>query len=83
VDPSAVRCRSATAKLGWIIIGRRVVVVGPETTRSGVVAIDPYSARSDIAWSYGLAGTNDNVARFDMIRPWGGVRRSTESDEKA
>jgi hypothetical protein len=36
-----VRRRSAAAKLGWIIVGRRVVVVAPQTTRNGVVAIDP------------------------------------------
>ena len=46
---AAVCRRSAAAKLGWIIVGRRVVVVGPQTTRNGVVAIDPHTTRSDIS----------------------------------
>jgi hypothetical protein len=75
--------RSAAAKLGWIIEGGRVVVVGPQTTRNGVVAIDPHTTWSGVAWDHSLAGTNDDMSRFGMLPPCGGVRRSTESDQKA
>jgi hypothetical protein len=80
---SSGRRRSAAAKLGWIIVGRRVVVVGPQTTRNGVVAIDPHTTRSGVAWDHSLAGTNDDMSRFGMMPSCGGVRRSTESDQKA
>jgi hypothetical protein len=55
-------------------------VVGPQTTRNGVVAIDPRTTRSDVAWDHSLAGTNDDMSRFGMM-PSCGVRRSTESDQ--
>src|SRR4051812_15704778 len=42
--------RSAAAKPGWIIIGRRVVVLAPQTSRNGVVAIDPHAARKAVAF---------------------------------
>jgi hypothetical protein len=46
--------RSGAAKLGWIIVGGRVVVVGPPTPRNGGVAIDPLTTWSDEAWgTYG------------------------------
>src|ERR1700704_4192725 len=61
---SSGRRRSAAAKLGWIIVGRRVVAVGPQTTRNGVVAIDRHTTRSGEAWDHGLAGTNDAISRF-------------------
>jgi hypothetical protein len=77
------RRRSAAAKLGWIIVGRWVVVVGPQTARNGVIAIDPHATRSGVAWDYSLAGTNDDMLRFGMMPCCGGVRRSTESDQKA
>jgi len=77
------RRRSGAAKLGWIIVGRGSVVVGPQTTRSGVVAVDPCTTRTDVAWDHSLAGTNDNMSRFGMMPSCGGVRRSTESDKKA
>src|ERR1700750_700763 len=80
---SSGRRRSGAAKLGWIIVGWRVVVVSPQTTRNGVVAIDPHTTWSDVAWDHRLAGTNDDVSRFGMMRSCGGVRRSTESDQKA
>jgi hypothetical protein len=58
-NPGAVRViYSGTAKLGWIVVGRRVVVVGAEATRNGVVAIDPLTIRSDVAWDPSPAGTN-------------------------
>jgi hypothetical protein len=57
---SSGRRRSAAARLGWIIVGRRVVVVGPQTTRNGVVAIDPHTTQSGVAWDHSLAGTNDD-----------------------
>jgi transposase len=74
---------SAAAKLGRIIVVRRIVVVGPQTTRNGVVAIDPYTTWSDVAWDHGLAGTNGDTSRLGMTPSRGGVRRSTESDQKA
>jgi hypothetical protein len=80
---SSGRRRSAAAKLGWIIVGRWVVVVGPQTTRNGVIAIDPHTIRSGVAWDHGLAGTNDDMLRSGMMPCCGGVRRSTESDQKA
>jgi len=51
---------SSAAKPGWVIGGGRGVVVGPQTTRNGVVAIDPHATRSDVAWGVSLAGTNDD-----------------------
>jgi hypothetical protein len=74
---------SAATELGWIIVGRRIVVVGPQTARNGVVAIDPDTTRSVVAWHHGLAGTNDDMSRFGKMPSCGGVRRSTESDQKA
>jgi hypothetical protein len=58
-------------------------VVGPPTTRNGVVAKDPHAARSDVAWDYSLAGTNDDISRFGMMPSCGGVSRNTESDQEA
>jgi hypothetical protein len=58
-------------------------VIGPQTTRNGVVSIDPHTTGSDVAWDHSLAGTNDDVSRFGMMLSYGCVRRSTESDEKA
>src|SRR6266446_2702408 len=81
--PSSARRRSAAAKLGWIIVGRWVVVVGPQTTRNGVIAIDPHTTGSGVAWDHSLAGTNDDMLRFRMMPACGGIRRSTESDQKA
>jgi hypothetical protein len=81
--PVKGRRRSTAAKLGWIIVGWGVVVVGPQTTRNGVVAIDPRTAWSDVARDHSLAGANDALSRFAMMPSCGGVRRSTESDQKA
>lgn len=72
-------CRSA--KLGRIIVGWRVVVVGPQTTRNGVVAIDPRTTWSDVAWDHSLAGMNDDMSRFVVIHSCG-ARRSTQGDQK-
>lgn len=74
--------KSGAAKLGWIVVGRRDVVVGSQTTRNGVVAIDPHTTRSDVALGHRLAGTNDR-SRFGMMPSCGGIRRSAESDQKA
>ena len=79
--PVKGRRGSTAAKLGWIIVGRGVVVVGPETTGNGVVAID--TTRSDLARDHSPAGTNDAMSRFGMVPSCGGVRRSTERDQKA
>jgi len=57
-------------------------VVSPQTTRNGVVAIDPHTTRS-VARDHSLAGTNDDVSRFGMMPSCSGVRRSTESHQKA
>jgi hypothetical protein len=73
----------AAAKPGWIIVGRGVVVVSPQTTRNGVVAIDPHTTRSEVAWDHSLAGMNDDMSRFGMKPSCGGIRRSTQSDQKA
>jgi hypothetical protein len=54
-------------------------VVGPQTTRSGVVAIDPRTTRSGVAWDHSLAGTNDDMSLFGMMPSCGDVRRSTRS----
>ena len=77
------RRTSAAAKLRWIIVGRRVVVVSPQTTRNGVVAIDPHTIWRGVAWDRGLAGTSDDMSRFGVMPCCGGVRRSTESGQKA
>src|SRR5277367_5446231 len=60
---SIARRRSAATKLGWIIVGRRVVVVGPQATRNRVVAIDPHTTRRGVAWDPSLAGTNHESSR--------------------
>ena len=57
-------------------------MVGPQTTRNGVVAKNPHTTRSDVAWDHSLAGTNDDMSRLGMTPSCGGVRRSTESDQK-
>jgi hypothetical protein len=57
-------------------------VVGPQTARNGVVAIDPRTIRSDVARGHSLAGTNDALSRFGLMASCG-VRGSTESDQKA
>ena len=58
-------------------------MVGPQTTWNGVVAIDPHTFWSGVAWDHSLAGTNDDMLRFGMMPSCGGVRRSTKSDQKA
>jgi hypothetical protein len=75
--------RSAAAKLGWIIVGGRIVVGGPPTPRNAVVALDPDANRTGVAWDHSLAGTNDDMPRFAMMRSCGGVRGNTESDQNA
>jgi hypothetical protein len=58
-------------------------VIGPQTARSRVVAIDPPATRGDVAWDHSAAGANDEMSRFGMMLPCGCIRRSTESDQKA
>jgi hypothetical protein len=58
-------------------------VVGPQTTRNGVVTIDPYTTWSGVAWNHSPAWTNKDMSRFGMMPSCGGVRRRTESDQKA
>jgi hypothetical protein len=58
-------------------------VVGPQTARNGVVAIDPHTTRSDVARDRSGAWTNDDRSRFGMMLPCGSLRGSTESDQKA
>ena len=58
-------------------------MIGPQTTRNGVVSIDPHTTGSDVAWDRSVAGTNDDISRFGMMLSYGCVRRSTESDQKA
>jgi hypothetical protein len=36
-------------------------MVGPQTTRNGIVAIDARTTRADEAWNGNSAGTNDDV----------------------
>jgi hypothetical protein len=68
---TAIGCRkSGAAKLGW-------------SSHNGVVAIDPHTTLGDVAWDHSLAGTNDDMSRFGMMRSCGGVRRSTEGNQKA
>jgi len=74
---------SGAAKLGWIIDGRRVVVKGPQATRNGGIANKPLTTRSDEGWGRSLAGTNNGIARFGRMPSCSGVRRSTQSDQKA
>jgi hypothetical protein len=57
-------------------------MVSAQTTRNGVVAIDPHTIWSGVAWDQGLAGTNDDMSQFGMMPSCGGVRRSTESDQR-
>jgi hypothetical protein len=57
-------------------------VIGPETSRNGIVAIDVHAAWSDIARGASLARTRHRLSRV-VMRPWGGVRRSTRRDHKA
>jgi hypothetical protein len=55
-------------------------LVGPQTTRNGVVAIDPLTTRSGVAWDPSLAGTNDDISRFGMMPSW---RRSQKHIERS
>ena len=48
-------------------------MVGPQTTRNRVVAIDPHTTRRGVAWDPSLAGTNDDISRFGMMPCCGGV----------
>lgn len=57
-------------------------MVGPQTTGNRVVAIDANTTRSDVAWDLSPARTNDDLSRF-VMPSCGGVRRSTQSDQKA
>ena len=67
------------AKPGWIIVGRKVIVEGPATTRNG----DPRTIWSDVGWDQSLTGTHDGMSLFGIMPFCGGVRRSTESHHKA
>jgi hypothetical protein len=42
-------------------------VVGPQTARNGVVAIDPHTTRSGVASDHSLAGTDNDMSRFGMM----------------
>jgi hypothetical protein len=53
-------------------------MVGPQTTRNGVVAIDPHSTRSGIAWDHSVAWTNDDISRFGMMPSCGGTQKHRE-----
>ena len=56
-------------------------MVGPQTTRNGVIAIDPHTIRIGVAWDHGLAGTEaqraikrpnaktERIAFFQLISP--------------
>src|SRR3954447_7680564 len=78
-----LRDQSATAKLGWIIVGRRVIVVGPQTTRNGVVAINLPTTRSHVGWAHSVIGTDDEMLRFVTRTFRGGGGRNTEGNHKA
>jgi hypothetical protein len=54
-------------------------VVGPQTTRNGVVAMDPYAGWSGVVRDYGLAGTNDGYAAIWHDALW--RRRSPKHRE--
>jgi hypothetical protein len=58
-------------------------VVGPQTTRNGIVAINPRTTRGDEAWDHSPPGMNDDVLRPDMMPSCGSVRGTTESNKKA
>jgi hypothetical protein len=58
-------------------------MAGPQAARNGVVAIDPHTTRSDLAWDHSLAGANDEMPRFGLVPSCRGVRRSKERDQKA
>jgi hypothetical protein len=60
---SSGRRRSAASKLGWLIVGRRIVVVDPQTTRNGVVAIDPHTTRSGVAWDHSSMSSRGSRCR--------------------
>lgn len=53
-------------------------MIGPQTTRNGVIAIDPRTIRSDLIRDCSMTGMNHDVSRLGMKCPWGSVRRSTE-----
>jgi hypothetical protein len=72
------RIGSATAKPGWIVIGRRVVVVSPETAGSGIVAIDARTAWSEIV----RAGIGDDTSLFGVMHP-SGAGGSTEGNQNS
>lgn len=57
-------------------------MIGPQTSRNGVVAIDARTTRSLVARGDSLASTSDDLSRLVMPL-WGGVRRSTQRDHKA
>ena len=58
-------------------------MVGPQTTRNGIVPIDARTTRADEAWNGIPAGTNDDVPRLGMMPSCGSVRGTTESDKEA
>jgi hypothetical protein len=55
-------------------------MVGPQTTRNGIVAIDARTTRADEAWNGNPAGANDDVPGLGMMPSCGSVRGTTESD---
>jgi hypothetical protein len=42
-------------------------VVGPQTTRNGVVTIDPYTTWSGVAWDHSLAWTSQDMSRWRHV----------------
>lgn len=58
-------------------------MIGPQTTRNGIVAINPRTTRGDEAWDHSPTGMNVDVSRPDMMPSCGGVRGTTESNKKA
>jgi hypothetical protein len=72
--------RLRAANLGWIIIGRRVVVIGAQTTRNRVVTVNSLPIRTGVAWNDSLNAMSDDMSRFGIKSSCGGLCSGTESD---
>jgi hypothetical protein len=54
-------------------------MVGPKTTRHGIVAKDPYATRRDVAFDHVRAGTYNGMPRFGVTFSCAG--RSMQGDQ--
>ncbi len=55
-------------------------MIDPQTTQSGVVAIDGLATRSGAAWDQDFTWTKDDMSQLEVMSFCGGICGTTETD---